>query len=173
MVCCYIFDQKSCINKIQRRQRLKFLVTEVVASVSLWRLWSLTMLQVGCRGCLVDVWVLYFTKNNFLPLAFNLSTKSHGICVRWRSIESLDMLKSLWWANRKSLRFCPAISTVWTRFPPLSLLTWSIFRSSVNYLASESNSADTKHTTIHHPAYSCIYNVKACTYVFAKFLWEF
>ena len=95
VVCCYIFDQISCVNKVQRRLRLKFLVTGVVGSGSLWRLWSLTMLQVGCRGCLVDVWVLYFPKNIFLPLAFNLSTKSHGICVRWRSIESLDMWNSL------------------------------------------------------------------------------
>lgn len=127
MVFCYIFDQKSCINKIQRRQRLKFLVTGVVGSVSLWRLWSLTTLQVGCRGCLVDVWVLYFTKNNFLPLAFNLSTKSHGICVRWRSIESLDMLKSLWEANRKSLRFCPAISTLFRQGFPLEFANLKYF----------------------------------------------
>ena len=163
-MCCYIFDQISCVNKVKRRLRLKFLVTVVVGSGSLWRLWSLTMLQVGCRGCLVDVWVLYFPKNNFLPLAFKLSTKSHGICVQWRSIERLDMWKSLLWANRK---LCL------DKVPPLSLLTWSIFHLSVYYLATESNSADTKHTTTHHLAFSFIYNVKACTYVFVKFLWEF
>ena len=163
-MCCYIFDQISCVDKVQCRLRLKCLVTEVVGSGSLWRLWSLTMLQVGCRGCLVDVWVLYFPKNNFLPLAFKLSTKSHGICVQWRSIERLDMWKSLLWANRK---LCL------DKVPPLSLLTWSIFHLSVYYLATVSNSADKKHTTTHHPAFSFIYNVKACTYVSVKFLWKF
>ena len=84
--------------------------------------WSLKMLQVGCRGCLVDVWVLYFTNNNFLPSAFNLSTKSHGIYVRWRS-----MLKSLWEANRKSLRFCPAISTLFGQGFPLEFANLKYF----------------------------------------------
>ena len=121
------FDQRSCVNKVQRRLRLKFLVTGVVGSGSLWRLWSLTMLQVGCRGCLVDVWVLYFPKNNFLPLAFKLSTKSHGICVQWRSIESLDMWKSLLWANWKSLRFCPAISTLFRQGFPLEFANLKYF----------------------------------------------
>ena len=56
---------------------------------------------------------------------------------------------------------------------PLSLLTWSIFHLSVYYLATESNSADTKHTTAHPPALSFIYNVQVCTYVFVKFRWKF
>ena len=89
--------------------------------------YNVTMLQVGCRGCLVDVWVLYFPKNNFLPLAFKLSTKSHGICVQWRSIESLDMWKSLLWANRKSLRFCPAISTLFRQGFPLEFANLKYF----------------------------------------------
>ena len=38
LVCCYIFNQISCVNKVQRRLRLKFSVTEVVGSGSLWRL---------------------------------------------------------------------------------------------------------------------------------------
>ena len=126
-MCCYILDQKSCINKSQRLLRLKFFLTRVVGSVSLWRFWSLTMLQVGCRFCLVDVWVLYFNKNNFLPLVFNLSTKSYCICVRWRSIERLDMLKSLWYPNRKSLRSCPAISTLFGQGFPLEFANLKYF----------------------------------------------
>ena len=55
VVCCYIFDQISCVNKVQSLLH----ALDVFGDRSCW-IWIITMLQAGCRGCLVDVGVLYF-----------------------------------------------------------------------------------------------------------------
>ena len=121
------------------------------------------------RGCMF-VQLVCLSQSRCLKRQERQSSKSTSSNNR-KSRENSDEFL----LNSASFRFCPAISTLFRQgfFLEFADLKYFSLILSLYYLATESNSADTKHTTTHHLALSFTYNVTACTYVFVKFLWNF
>ena len=112
VVCCYILDQISRVNKVQRHLPLKFLVTGVVGSDHCGGSEALQ-----CYKQVAEVVQSMFEFCIFLKIIFfpcrSTCRQSYTASVCDDVPSSVQyMWKSLLQASRKSLRFCPAISTL-------------------------------------------------------------